>query len=194
MGHDTYHGDDGIDTVDYSYSRAAITIDLRSGGIGGTAEGDRYTGIERAIGTSFNDSITGTDDDNRLSGLAGDDSIFGGGGNDTLISGAETDIEYLTGGTGHDTFVYWNRADSNTTATRTGDYILDFNVDDDLVDLRVLHVDTANLSINNTVSGGIHYARILEDLNHNAQADANELSINLIVDGTANLTLQDILI
>jgi Ca2+-binding RTX toxin-like protein len=194
MGRDTYHGDEGTDTVDYKTSKAGVTIDLRSGGTGGTAEGDRYTSIERAQGSAFDDRITGSDDDNRLTGMAGNDDIDGGIGNDTIIANADTDIEHLTGGSGRDTFVYLNRSDSNTTATRTGDYIMDFNVNDDLIDLRALGVNAANLLITNSVSGGVHFARILEDLNGNGAADADELSINLIVETTANVTLEDVLI
>jgi Ca2+-binding RTX toxin-like protein len=193
LGRDTYHGGFGVDTVDYRLS-AAINIDLRSGGTGGLADGDRYTGIENAIGSAFNDRIIGNDSDNRLLGGNGDDTIEGGIGNDTIISGGETDIEYLTGGAGRDTFVYNLRSDSNTTATRTGDYILDFNTTDDLIDLRLLGVRATDLMITNTVVGGVHYARVLEDLNHNGVAEGNELSINLIVDGAANVTLQDVLI
>jgi Ca2+-binding RTX toxin-like protein len=203
FGRDTLHGDGGTDTVSYVDS-LGVNIDLRSGGRGGFAEGDRYTDIENAVGSSFADVIVGTNANNNLfggdgkdtlDGGLGDDVLDGGTGNDRLISGGEIDIERLTGGEGFDTFVYLARSDSNTTATRTGDFILDFNANEDLIDLRTLGVRATDLMItNSTGADGTRLARVLEDLNHNGVADGTELSINIVVQGTAEVSLADVLI
>ncbi|MDB5323016.1 MAG: choice-of-anchor domain, partial [Phycisphaerales bacterium] len=65
--------------------------------------------IERIVGGSGNDFITGSDADNSLDGRAGNDTIFGGlgndsidgsGGNDSLAGESGNDV--LTGGSGQD--------------------------------------------------------------------------------------------
>ena len=72
---------------------------------------------------------------------------------------------------------------------------MDFNVDEDLIDLRTIGVRADDLMITNTIApDGSHHARVLEDLNHNGVADGTELSINIIVDGTANVTPADVLV
>jgi serralysin len=211
-GADTLKGNSGVDTASYGGSSAGVNVNLGTlsvvsngqggftfiqvggTGTGGDAQGDTLNGFENLIGSAFADTLTGNNGVNRLEGGAGDDVISGGGGNDTIIGGSDVDIENLSGGAGFDTFVYLSRSDSNTSAVRTGDFITDFNVDQDLIDLRALGVNAANLLITNNVVNGTHFARVVEDLNANGQADDNELSINLIVVSAADLTLQDILI
>jgi serralysin len=210
-GADALKGGTGTDTANYGGSSAVnvnlgtlsivpngqggFTVTQVGGtGTGGDAEGDTLSGFENVTGSGFADTLTGNNGANRLDGGAGDDTINGGGGHDIIIGGADVDIESLSGGAGFDTFVYLNRSDSNTSAVRTGDFILDFNVDQDLIDLRALGVNAANLLITNNVVNGAHFARVLEDLNGNGQADDNELSINLVVESVADVTLQDILI
>ncbi|UWR28349.1 hypothetical protein K3757_19005 (plasmid) [Sulfitobacter sp. S223] len=68
---------------------------LRGRGWAGLAQGDTYENIENAIGTRFNDTLTGSNGDNFLQGDAGNDIQMGIGGNDTLY-----------GGTGDDTAVF----------------------------------------------------------------------------------------
>ena len=48
---------------------------------------DTLIGIERLIGSSSNDTLTGDGLANRIDGGAGDDTIDGGAGNDILIGG-----------------------------------------------------------------------------------------------------------
>ena len=48
---------------------------------------DTLIGIERLIGSSGNDTLTGDSLANRIDGGAGDDTIDGGAGNDILIGG-----------------------------------------------------------------------------------------------------------
>jgi hypothetical protein len=60
-GADTLTGGSGVDTVEYSTSTAGITINLTTGtgSAGGDAEGDILSGIENAVGSDFNDTISG---------------------------------------------------------------------------------------------------------------------------------------
>ncbi len=96
--------------------------------------------IENAYGGGGNDVIIGNDAENKLEGNDGFDTITGGGGADTLIgdggadvldgSGVGADIfatEYLTGGTGTDTFVYGTGYGTTT--------ITDFTITSDSLDL-----------------------------------------------------------
>ena len=147
-------GETGItnDTVDYSASRAAISINLGldSGGhsnalatvahsqyaAGGDADGDILWNIDSIIGTAFNDSLTGDGNantfqagagDDTLAGLAGNDTLFGGDGNDVLNGGADNDI--LSGGLGHDTFDGGTGIDTLDLTRDAGDASRGFIVD-----------------------------------------------------------------
>ena len=55
------------------------------------------------VGSSFNDSLTGSIASNNIDGLGGDDIIDGLGGNDRLIGGRGND--FLRGGTGNDRLI-----------------------------------------------------------------------------------------
>ncbi|MBO9695138.1 MAG: hypothetical protein J7499_02970 [Sphingopyxis sp.] len=85
-GADMLIGGDGMDTVDYSRNAAAVSINLQSGASsGGDAEGDRFDGVERFIGTGFADTLIGDGGDQTLVGGAGGDRIDGAGGFDTVV-------------------------------------------------------------------------------------------------------------
>lgn len=115
-GSDTvFSGDDGdsldggadIDTANYIFSLAAVAVSLETGlGTGGEAAGDTLTGIENITGSTFNDTLTGsngvanylTGDDgaDSLSGLSGADTVDAGAGDDTLVGGDDND-EFAAG-------------------------------------------------------------------------------------------------
>ncbi|MGK9169222.1 hypothetical protein KXR53_23105 [Inquilinus limosus] len=100
-GADALDGGAGSDFASYEGSVAAVTVDLVAGtGTGGDAEGDTLTGIEHLIGSSFDDSLTGSDIANIIRGGAGIDAINGGGGNDSVDAGSENDV--VSGGVGTD--------------------------------------------------------------------------------------------
>jgi Ca2+-binding RTX toxin-like protein len=92
QGADTLIGGAGIDTASYANSWAAVTVDLRSPGIGADAQGDSYNGIENVIGSNFDDRLTGDTGDNTLNGGLGNDILVGGRGQDILIGGAGRDL------------------------------------------------------------------------------------------------------
>ena len=119
-------GGPGSDTLDLSHFQTGLTVKLTSGI---QSENDSvwqniaapnanpnlpgrgwfsFLGFENLIGSSFNDTLTGSGGawnlDNVIDGGAGDDKILGLDGNDTLIGGAGNDR--LEGGLGSDTASY----------------------------------------------------------------------------------------
>ncbi len=83
-------GVDGMDTVTYSVSTAAVTVALAeldgSGyalAFGGHASNDRLRNIENVTGSVHNDVLRGDNSDNVLEGGAGGDVLNGAGGQDT---------------------------------------------------------------------------------------------------------------
>ncbi|VIO76783.1 Calcium-dependent protease [Bradyrhizobium ivorense] len=95
--------DGGNDTLNFAAGDQAVTLDLS----GATASSFQNTPVildgsfENAIGTMYNDVLTGSDAANRLVGDFGNDLISGGAGDDILLGGAGDDV--LNGGTGSNT-------------------------------------------------------------------------------------------
>ncbi|UTL89302.1 beta strand repeat-containing protein [Pseudomonas fluorescens] len=87
-----FDGGNGFDTVDYSSSAEAINVDIRTGtgkaGIGGDAQGDTLTNIEKVIGTAFNDTFNST-----IGGNLG--IIFEGGAGDDVYTVATTGVKII---------------------------------------------------------------------------------------------------
>ncbi len=87
-GADTLEGGAGLDTADYSTAVSAVAVDLGSGrGTVGEAADDRLSGIERLVGSDWNDTLTGGNGDETLEGGLGDDLLAGGAGSDTYRVG-----------------------------------------------------------------------------------------------------------
>jgi Ca2+-binding RTX toxin-like protein len=86
------------------------------------------TGIDdlTATGTG-NHVLTGNAGNNYITGSNGSDAINGGTGNDTIVVGTGTNV--LSGGGGHDTFVFPKAADH-------GNVVTDFTAGTDVLDLR----------------------------------------------------------
>ena len=86
-GDDLLDGGDGDDTADYSDAFGPLVVDLRITGQQNTlaAGFDTLVSIERVIGTSDNDTITGNDVANVFTGGAGDDTLVGGGNVDIAV-------------------------------------------------------------------------------------------------------------
>jgi Ca2+-binding RTX toxin-like protein len=88
-------GPDNMDVIDYSQSGAAINLTLVSGtgtGTGGDAEGDSFSGIEKVIGSGYDDVFT--------TSTSGSFTLQGGAGNDVYIvnAGASAVIVEAQGG------------------------------------------------------------------------------------------------
>jgi len=134
-------GGEGIDTLDLSNLPIRVSTSLYENGsidVDGDSLPDMaHSGIENAIGTAFNDSISGFgDQDNRIEGGLGNDFLGGDDGNDTLLGeagdddlrgGAGSDI--LTGGEGDDDLY----GSALTPLLGDGDDVLDGGAGDDFL-------------------------------------------------------------
>lgn len=116
---ETFDGDSGIDTADYSKRAGVILfLDGQTEGEGGALD-DLLIRIENVIGSRLGaDRIYGYGENNRLEGRGGADALSGGAGNDVLVGGAAADT--LTGGSGNDVFIF-------TSLFDVGDKIVDFS-------------------------------------------------------------------
>ena len=86
-GSDLLIGGNGFDAADYRFETAdlRLSIDGDNDERGGNADGDNISlSIERIVGGSGNDFITGSDASNSLSGRDGNDTISGQGGDDSV--------------------------------------------------------------------------------------------------------------
>ncbi|MBG9386900.1 calcium-binding protein, partial [Caenimonas aquaedulcis] len=83
----------GIDTASYAGATAGVVVSLASTAAQVTGGGgiDTLLSIENAVGSDFNDTLTGNGVANRLDGGMGDDSLNGAGGADTMAGGAGND-------------------------------------------------------------------------------------------------------
>ncbi|WP_243370405.1 calcium-binding protein [Microvirga solisilvae] len=87
-GADTFYGGAGIDTISYQTATSAIRINIGYFETGiGDALGDTVQGIENIVGSSFNDTITGSGEDNKIEGGDGNDLLQGSTGADTIDGG-----------------------------------------------------------------------------------------------------------
>lgn len=101
-GNDAIEGGEGTDTVEYWWSTAGVTVSLADGTAHGDGD-DTISGIENAVGSAFNDVLTGSEVGNQLYGDAGNDVLSGLAGNDYLNAGDGNDM--LKGGVGDDNLV-----------------------------------------------------------------------------------------
>ena len=124
-GDDSYAGGSGFDTLDFSAAQQGVTVSLSAGTASGLGT-DTFSSFESAIGSSFDDVLTGKKGDEVLSGGAGNDVIRGMAGSDVL-----------SGGDGNDTFQFM-RSDVVKSGVSVGvDTIVDFAPGDvlDIADL-----------------------------------------------------------
>lgn len=100
-GDDRLDGGAGTaDTGDFQLAAAGVTVDLVAGTSTGVSEGaDTVVGIERLLGSAFDDVLSGDAAINYLDGKAGNDSLDGREGNDTVIGGLGDDALVGGGGT-----------------------------------------------------------------------------------------------
>ncbi len=155
-------GNGGLDTVSYINAPSGVTVTLP---VSSSAYGNSVLlgkinyleSIENAIGSNYNDHITGGNNINVLVGGHGDDIIDALAGNDVLVAGGGFDT--LSGGTGADTF---ELSDRNSTVTIT-DY--KFSEGDRIqIDLVAM-----GLTVNDDITNYIEY-------------DQDNRMVNLLVD------------
>ncbi len=83
------------DTIDYSNSTAAVTVNLTAGvGSGGDAQGDTFTAVERVVGSAYGDTLTSSTSGHTLQG--------GGAGDDVYIVGNSGVVIVESAGGGDD--------------------------------------------------------------------------------------------
>ncbi|MDX9676544.1 M10 family metallopeptidase C-terminal domain-containing protein [Pseudomonas zeae] len=155
----------GNDTIDGSNQLAAVNINLNEGNYSqiGKAFTDLNSNtaindglaiaygakIENAIGSAFDDVLTGNALNNVLTGGAGSDTLDGGAGSDTLI-----------GGTGDDIYIVDSRADTVIEATDEGrdvirssvSYTLSANIEDGVL-LGDANINFGGNALDNTLTG-----------------------------------------
>lgn len=124
-GNDNLTGGAGTDTASYTGAAAGVAVDTGTSratndGDGGT---DTLSGIEKVIGSNFNDTLTGGAAADDLAGSNGDDTIVGGGENDTLRGDDGNDVldggdggDRLLGGEGNDVMLGGSGGDTMTGA------------------------------------------------------------------------------
>jgi Ca2+-binding RTX toxin-like protein len=100
---DAYDGGADFDGVSYAAETNAVRIIAGAGSLG-AATSATFISIERIVGGSGNDTISGLAANEDFEGGAGADSLSGQDGDDFLTGGLGNDI--LTGGNGNDTAVY----------------------------------------------------------------------------------------
>ena len=118
FGNDSLIGGAGVNTLDYSYSSAAGSINLATATADFANDDDTFTGFVNAIGSTGANTITGSGGANLIDGIAGYDSLLGGGGADTLLGGDGADtlngqagVDRLEGGAGDDLYLFDGSAD-----------------------------------------------------------------------------------
>ena len=122
-GLDKYTGGNGFDTLDYSNATGAITVDASKKTVLGFTS-DTMDGIEKVVGSKFDDSFTGGKTSNFFDGGAGNDSFRGMGGADTY-----------TGGTGKDTYNWFVKDVVSGNTFLGADVITDFKSGEDKLNL-----------------------------------------------------------
>lgn len=96
-------------------------------------------GNDTLWGNNYNDYLKGQDGNDSLLGWSGNDSLYGEAGKDTLKgedgndyldgywAGSTGDVDYLTGGSGADTFVLGDWQGTGYTGSTSWAYITDFS-------------------------------------------------------------------
>ncbi len=104
-----YVGGASVDTISYVQALAGVELTMGLSATDPSNTGDVLVSVEQVLGSSFNDSITGTGDGDLIDGRGGDDFLIGGDGPDTLFGGPGNDFisgvngsDSINGGSGDD--------------------------------------------------------------------------------------------
>jgi Ca2+-binding RTX toxin-like protein len=109
-----------------------VSINLGTGqALDGWGMPDRVLGFTAAVGSPWNDTITGGGGDDKLNGIEGTDLIMGGNGHDSLTGGAGDDTldggastDTMIGGLGDDAYMVDSSGDSITeNASEGNDFV-----------------------------------------------------------------------
>ena len=183
-GNDILDGGDGNDTADYSDATANnLNVNLNTGTSGGGGRGaDTLFNIENALGSGFNDKLTGNGGVNMLIGAGGNDTLSGLGGNDILYGGAGDDI--ITGGGNSDIAYFSGHEWEYTTVTLANVDGLDGNDTLATVErLKFLAPDHVS-DINNDGYGDLLYYRGTDGKLNTIASDGTGTEAATVVGGT----------
>ena len=100
-GNDVINGEPvQVNFINYEDATSAVQVNLATGLVTGGSGNDTLSNINGVAGSSFDDTIIGTNNTNSLFGNDGNDTLIGGGGNDFLAGGAGIDRAIYTDATG----------------------------------------------------------------------------------------------
>ena len=117
-GNDVIDGGSGFDSIDVKNTASGgVVVDFAAGSMTGSGT-ISFSNIERFVGSTFNDSLTGAAGAENLTGQGGSDTLWGAGGVDTLW-----------GGNGNDFFVFREMGAANA------DKVSDFATGQDKLEL-----------------------------------------------------------
>mgnify|MGYP002629681965 CR=1 FL=1 len=123
---------DGFDVADYSADPAAVSVNLATASaIDGWGDTDTLISIEAAIGSEYADTLIGDDSENAFMGLGGNDTLTGAGGADYFVL---SDDEAGNANFGLDT-------------------VTDFNVAEDVIEVRAFSNISASSQLNISQDG-----------------------------------------
>ncbi|MFK7754821.1 MAG: M10 family metallopeptidase C-terminal domain-containing protein [Sedimentitalea sp.] len=163
-GRDDISGEDGDDTLSGNGGKDTLNgggddDELRGGSNRDILEGE--DGEDLLLGGGGRDKLIGGADKDVLKGGGEDDKLIGGGGNDKLQGGdGEDQLEggfgwdRLTGGSDADAFIFENATDSMASSGLI-DWIIDFEVGLDVIDLSGMIAGSFALSINGSFQNGV---------------------------------------
>jgi serralysin len=142
-GDDLLDGGAGLDWVIVGGATGA-TLNLSLTSAQDTGYGrDIIRNVENVQGNSGNDRLTGNAGANMLMGGAGADTLSGGAGADTINGGAGRDVMFGGVDVDRDVFVFSSAAESKPGRAR--DVIHDFVSGVDMLDLRLIDANTAQV-------------------------------------------------
>jgi Ca2+-binding RTX toxin-like protein len=170
---DTAYGGNGKDTICYQFVSQGVKLNMATGkGSINVFHEDTFYDFENAMGSNYDDDITGDDSDNKLWGLAGNDLIRGGKGKDTISSGQGNDIIY---GEEDDDYIY---ADE-------GDDIIDGGEGNDTVDYSREPKEALVINLRKKIVSGALFAKG-DNLKNIENIVGTKFNDNIIGDGNDN--------
>ena len=104
---DTINGGSGYDMLSYAEHENSVSITFNALKAGTSSFDDSFTDIERVVGSSFDDTITGSNYSDEIDGYDGYDIVKAGGGDDIIYDNDKIKDEF-DGGIGYDVITYAN--------------------------------------------------------------------------------------